>query len=69
MGVWVMKFSSPQAAKGIDPLTKILRTLVHPIATPLVTCSLAIGSFVVQSSFALIQSIHSVSQSMNHLFP
>ena len=68
MGVWVMKFSSPQAAKGIDPLTKILATLVHPTATPLVTCSLAIGSFVVQSSFALIQSIQSVSQSMNHLF-
>jgi len=68
MGVWVMKFSSLQAAKGIDPLTKILATLVHPIATPLVTCSLATASFVVQSSFALIQSIQSVSQSMNHLF-
>ena len=61
MGVWVMKFSSPQAAKGIDPLTKILRTLVHRTATPLVTRSLATASFVVQSSFALIQSIQSVS--------
>jgi len=68
MGVWVMKFSSSEAAKGIDPLTKILRTLVHRTATPLVTSSLATASFVVQSSFVLIQSIQSVSQSMNHLF-